>query len=68
MSYFWKPVSGAFVESELLAAGLAPRFDDQVAAEEWVGLFFDDLLEHGVEEVSLHEEDRLLYGPMSLRP
>ncbi|HJE52109.1 MAG TPA: hypothetical protein K8V15_09095 [Tessaracoccus flavescens] len=68
MSYFWKPESGTFVESELERAGLAHRFDDQTAAEEWIGLFFDDLLERGVEEVSLYEEDRLIYGPMSLRP
>lgn len=68
MSYRWKPVAGAFVESELAAAGLDKSFDDQVAAEEWLSLFFEDLVDQGVAEVSLYEEDRLIYGPMSLLP
>ena len=37
-----------------------------LAREEWLGLFYGDLLEHGVAEVSLYEEDRLIYWPMSL--
>lgn len=68
MSYFWQPVAGSFAERELESAGLVKRFDDQTAAEEWLGLFFDDLLGQGVTEVSLYEEDRLIYGPMSLLP
>jgi hypothetical protein len=66
MSWRWVPVSGAYTTSALEAAGLAHTFDDQSAAEEWLGLFFDDLLREGVAEVSLYEEDRLVYGPMSL--
>lgn len=68
MSYRWKPVGGTFVESEVADAGLNRSFDDQVAAEEWLSLFFEDLVDHGVAEVSLYEEDRLIYGPMSLLP
>ena len=68
MSWRWRPVSGAYSTSELESAGLARAFDDQASAEEWLGLFFDDLLREGVAEVSLYEEDRLVYGPMSLAP
>ena len=68
MSYRWEPVSGSFATSDLEAAGLLQKFDDQVAAEEWLSLFFDDLIGQGVAGVSLYEEDRLIYGPMSLRP
>lgn len=68
MSYRWRPVAGTFADSELAAADLVKEFDSQAAAEEWLALFFDDLLTHGVSEVSLYEEDRLVYGPMPLTP
>ena len=66
MAYWWKPNSGAFSTESLESDGLMPRFDEQNHAEEWLSLFFDDLQEHGVGDVSLYEEDRLVYGPMSL--
>lgn len=68
MSYRWQPVEGSYAESSLEAAGLNPAFADQATAEEWLTLFFDELLEQGVSAVSLFEEDRLVYGPMSLNP
>lgn len=68
MSYRWEPTAGSFAASDIEAAGLAKTFEDQVAAEEWLALFFEDLLDQGVAEVSLYEEDRLIYGPMSLLP
>lgn len=68
MSYLWKPSSGTFSATGLDAAGLNQRFDDQASAEEWLGLFHAELLQHGVAEVSLYEEDRLIFGPMSLLP
>ncbi|AQX16657.1 hypothetical protein BCR15_10805 [Tessaracoccus lapidicaptus] len=68
MSYAWRPESGAYTLAELEDEGLLHRFEDQGAAEEWLGIFYGDLLEHGVAEVSLYEEDRLIYGPMSLHP
>lgn len=64
MSYRWQPTGG--VASELADAGLDPRFDDQATAEAWLGEFYDDLAEAGVTDVTLYEEDRLVYGPMSL--
>ena len=57
MSYRWEP-----------DGGLEKRFEDQSLAEEWLSSFFDELIELGVTEVTLYEEDRLVYGPMSLLP
>ena len=66
MSYRWEPDSGTFSADELESSGLLHRFDSQEAAEEWLGLFYTDLLNAGGAEVSLFEEQRLVYGPMSL--
>lgn len=40
----------------------------QADAESWVGENWRGLLEHGVDQVSLYEDGRLAYGPMSLHP
>ena len=48
--------------------GLDQRFASQGDAESWLGEFYPDLMEAGVESVSLYEEDRLVYGPMRLEP
>lgn len=66
MSYRWEPASGTFSLTDLEDSGLLHRFDSKEAAEEWLGLFYTDLLNAGVAEVSLFEEQRLVYGPMSL--
>lgn len=66
MAYWWKPGAGTYSVDELRSGGLMPRFDEQQQAEEWLTIFFGDLQEGGVGEISLHEEDRLVYGPMSL--
>ena len=56
-----------------LAAGPAAgpagsSFTSQSDAETWVGEQWRDLLEAGVESVTLVDGDRAVYGPMSLRP
>jgi hypothetical protein len=43
-------------------------FPSQADAETWVGEVWRDLLGQGVDAVSLYEEGRLVYGPMSLHP
>ena len=43
-------------------------FPSQSDAESWVGEQWRDLLEGGVEAVTLLDGDRRVYGPMSLRP
>jgi hypothetical protein len=41
-------------------------FPSQSDAESWVGEAWQDLLEDGVDQVTLFEADREVYGPMSL--
>lgn len=66
MTWWWKPETGAYEETDLKAAGLLPRFKHKAEAEEWLSLFYEDLQEKGVAEVSLREGTRRVYGPMSL--
>jgi hypothetical protein len=42
------------------------RFASQGDAESWVGEIWAELAEHGVDAVTLCENDRQVYGPMSL--
>jgi hypothetical protein len=41
-------------------------FGTQGEAETWLGEFYPELMSAGVRAVTLYEEDRLIYGPMSL--
>ena len=43
-------------------------FPTQGEAETWLGEFYPDLLDQGVQAVSLYEADRRVYGPMALTP
>ena len=43
-------------------------FPSQSDAESWVGEQWRELLDAGVEAVTLLDGDRTVYGPMSLRP
>ena len=43
-------------------------FPSQSDAESWIGEVWRDLVEDGVDQVSLFEGDRQVYGPMSLHP
>ena len=51
-------------------AGAQPvdGFPSQAEAETWVGEVWRDLLEAGVDSVTLFEDGRRVYGPMSLHP
>ncbi|KWX00565.1 hypothetical protein C3Y87_05455 [Carbonactinospora thermoautotrophica] len=44
------------------------QFQTQADAETWLGEHWRDLLEKGVDQVTLLEEDMVVYGPMSLHP
>ena len=44
------------------------EFPSRSDAESWVGEFWRDLLSAGVDQVTLMEADREVYGPMSLHP
>ena len=43
-------------------------FPTQSDAETWIGETWRELLDSGVDQVSLLEEDRVAYGPMGLHP
>lgn len=45
-----------------------PAFPSQSDAESWVGEVWAELKEQGVDQVTLFEGDREVYGPMSLHP
>ncbi|WP_344813187.1 hypothetical protein [Microlunatus aurantiacus] len=51
-----------------IPADLEQRWHSQGDAETWLGEFYPELREAGVRAVRLYEEDRLVYGPMSLDP
>ena len=55
--------------SPATGAGLPrERFPTQADAETWIGESWRDLLDDGVDQVTLLEGDRVVYGPMSLHP
>ena len=43
-------------------------FPSQSDAETWIGEVWKDLLDDGVDQVTLLEDSRVVYGPMSLHP
>ena len=43
-------------------------FLTQAEAEDWIGVAWRELREQGVSSVTLLEDDRVVYGPMSLDP
>jgi hypothetical protein len=49
-------------------AGPEEFFADQTDAEDWLGQRWAELLESGVDQVTLLDADAEVYGPMSLRP
>jgi hypothetical protein len=44
------------------------EFSNQADAESWIGENWRDLLEVGVDQVTLLEAGAKVYGPMSLHP
>lgn len=48
-------------------ADLEVPFPTRVDAEAWMSESWAELLEAGAENVSLYENETLVYGPMSLR-
>ena len=66
MSHQWRPSLGTYDLAELESADLLPTFETLDEAEQWLGLYWSDLLDAGVLEVSLWEDDREVKPPMSL--
>lgn len=65
MAYTWRTVS-ELSAAERTEVGLDQEFSDQGSAEAWLAGFYPDLTDAGVQGVVLIEEDRIVYGPMSL--
>jgi hypothetical protein len=67
MTFTWRyeTQDGAPVQTAELPAD---RFPTQADAESWIGEAWQTLLAGGVDQVSLLEDERVVYGPMSLHP
>ena len=70
MSYSWRyeRADGTAIEDGLPEAATTESFPAQGDAETWVGEVWRELLEGGVDAVTLLEDGRVVYGPMSLHP
>jgi hypothetical protein len=64
--WWWRLEDAAGVEVEVPGEVADQRFASQADAESWVGETWPDLAAEGVDQVTLFEHDRLVYGPMSL--
>jgi hypothetical protein len=66
MTWTWtyEGPDGEPVSPEAAAEG----FLTQAEAEDWIGVTWRELRESGVSAVTLLEDDRTVYGPMSLDP
>lgn len=67
MSWTWQLEK---TDGTVISARGLPResFSSQGDAESWLGENWRELLDAGVDQVSLLEEGRPQYGPMSLHP
>lgn len=64
-SWRWRMEDGS--GTEVVAPDVELQdFPCQSDAESWVGEVWRDLVDSGVDAVTLFEGDRLVYGPMSL--
>ncbi len=58
--------AGADISDAVDPSGRELRFTSQGDAESWIGEAWRQLVEDGVDAVTLFEADREVYGPMSL--
>lgn len=64
--WWWRLENATGVEVTVGAELAEQRFTSQADAESWVGEIWSDLAAEGVDAVTLFENDRQVYGPMSL--
>jgi hypothetical protein len=62
MSYRWRYVD----EEGMELPGPEEEFEDQLEAESWLGEYFADLRDSGIDAVTLLHDEVEVYGPMSL--
>ena len=67
-SWRWRfeDASGSEVGADGGTTSGVTGFPSQSDAESWIGEVWRDLLDDGVDQVTLFEGDREVYGPMSL--
>lgn len=71
MAWYWRflDASGEVIkDDDGSPTGQDVEFPTQSDAESWIGEHWRHLAESGVDAVTLLEEDREVYGPMSLSP
>lgn len=66
LPWSWRLEDAAGQEVSVADEFAGQRFASQADAESWVGEFYAELAEQGVDAVVLLEVDRTVYGPMSL--
>lgn len=64
--WWWRMEDGSGTEVTVGGDLAEQRFASQADAESWVGEIWADLADEGVDAVVLFENDRRVYGPMSL--
>jgi hypothetical protein len=70
-SWHWRFEDATGAEVGVAEGGTASGavgFPSQSDAESWIGEVWHELLDEGVDQVTLFEADREVYGPMSLHP
>ena len=68
MAWTWRYEAADGTPVDPVNAPTSETFPTQGDAETWLGENWRELLSAGVEQVSLLEAGRVVYGPMSLRP
>lgn len=63
MTWTWK-----YEDSDGNDVGVSAEFEARGDAESWIGEAFADLADDGVAQVRLFEDEKEIYGPMSLSP
>ena len=64
--WWWRLEDSTGAEVEVSGDLAGQRFASQADAESWVGETWSELASEGVDQVTLFELDRTVYGPMSL--
>jgi hypothetical protein len=64
VEYRWRYADGVGAD----VPGPDLTFTGQTEAEDWLSANWPDLLDGGIEEVTLMHADDPVYGPMSLHP
>jgi hypothetical protein len=68
MAWTWRYEDSSGQEVAPEGAPSQLGFPSQGDAESWLGETWRELLDAGVDRVTLLEGDRVVYGPMSLSP